>query len=366
MILTMLLIGLSLLRGGTAYSEGYFSGWKTNFNKKSISLNEIQSGGPTKDGIPAIDHPRFLTPQGASSWLGSKEPVVLVELKGEARAYPLQILIWHEIANDRIGGVPIAVTFCPLCYSAIVFDRRVGTQTVDFGVSGFLRKSDMVMYDRQTESFWQQMTGEAMVGDLTGKILKRIPSQIISFEQFKRAYPKGKVLSRETGFQKAYGRNPYGGYDDIHKRPFLYPGPYDQRLPPMEKIVLVSINGKHKAYPYSLTKKLIVINDTLAGKAIVLFHSPGALSALDKSSIRESKEVGSTGVFEAKLNREKLEFLFSRGKIFDRKTGSQWDITGKALSGPFKGKQLKPVFHGDYFAFAWFAFEPKTKIYTEK
>jgi hypothetical protein len=146
-----------------------YPGWVTNFNKSSIDLGELRSGGPPKDGIPAIVHPNFATINESLEWLDSKEPVISVEINGNAKAYPLQILIWHEIVNDLITDVPVVITFCPLCYSAIVFDRRVNGVVNTFGVSGLLRNSDMVMYDQITESFWQQFTGEAIVGDLRTK-----------------------------------------------------------------------------------------------------------------------------------------------------------------------------------------------------
>jgi len=140
--------------------------WQTNFNKKTIALSELISGGPPKDGIPAIFNPKFETQAVASDWLNEKEPVIALEIDGEAKAYPLSILIWHEIANDNVGGVPVVVSFCPLCYSAIVYSRKVNGAEPYFGVSGLLRHSDMIMYDNITESYWQQLSGEAIVGDM--------------------------------------------------------------------------------------------------------------------------------------------------------------------------------------------------------
>jgi hypothetical protein len=151
-----------------------FPGWRTNTLERSIDLTEIVSGGPSKDGIPAIDQPNLISIADARSWLRDREPVIALELDGQARAYPLQILIWHEIVNDEINATPVAVTFCPLCYSALAFDRRLDGRTLRFGVSGMLRHSDMIMYDRETESWWQQFTGEAIVGELRGKKLHQV------------------------------------------------------------------------------------------------------------------------------------------------------------------------------------------------
>jgi hypothetical protein len=338
-------------------------GWNTNTAKRTVELDELQSGGPGKDGIPAIDKPKFVGPDKAEQWLKAKEPVISLVVDGQAKAYPLQILIWHEIVNDRIGDIPVIVTFCPLCYSAIVFERTVDGKEYSFGASGMLRHSNLVMYDRQTESLWQQLTGETIVGDMVGSTLKSIAAQIISFEQFRAAYKDGLVLSRETGFRRNYGSNPYVGYDDISKRPFLFRGKTDGRLPPMEKVVAVTIDGQSKAYPYAVTRQRRVVNDKVGGRQVVVFHTDGAASALDRPKIAGSREVGSTGVFDRKLDEYLLSFRYDEGRFYDDQTDSVWDITGRAIEGPLNGRQLTPLAHGDYFAFAWLVFRSETKIY---
>ncbi|MBW8036478.1 MAG: DUF3179 domain-containing protein [Planctomycetes bacterium] len=340
-----------------------FPGLKTNTDKTLIDLSELGSGGVGKDGIPSINSPDFISIKNAKGWLKPNEPVIAVSIGTAAKAYPLQILIWHEMVNDTIKDVPVLVTFCPLCYSAVVFDRRINRKTHSFGVSGLLRHSDMVMYDRTTESLWQQFTGEAVVGDFVGETLKRLPGQIISFAQFAKAYPFGQVLSRKTGHKRRYGQNPYKGYDDINKTPFLYKGTTDPRLSPMEKVVGVKIGKSGKAYPYSVTRKKRVINDTIAGKAVVVLHTPGAASALDAAIISKSKQAGSTGVFGRKVDGRLLNFVFTGRKFQDRETESVWDITGTAVKGPLKGKHLEKIVYGDYFAFAWLAFRTDTEIY---
>jgi len=339
--------------------------WQTNFNKKTIELAELMSGGPPKDGIPAILTPKFENQSDASNWLDNKDPVIALEINGEAKAYPLSILIWHEIVNDKIGNVPVVVSFCPLCYSAIVYDRRVTGVEPYFGVYGLLRMSDLVMYDNVSESFWQQFTGEAIVGDMVGSKLDFIPAQIISFKQFKDAYPKGIILSKETGYDRDYGRNPYVGYDDIEQSPFLYKEELDSRLPPNEKVIAIKEGGLLKAYPYSITLIEKVINDKINEKHVVVFHGEGAVSALDESSIADSKEVGSTGVFDPIVNGKTLTFKYEEGFFIDNETGTRWNITGKAVVGKLKGTQLKRIKYGDYFAFAWLAFRPETEIYSK-
>lgn len=340
------------------------SGFSTNLDKRSIDLDELIDGGPGKDGIPSIDNPTFVSQEEASEWIGPKEPVIALEVDGIAKAYPIQLLIWHEIANDKIGGVPVAVTFCPLCYSAIVFDRRLDSETHEFGVSGFLRHSDMIMYDRKSESLWQQFSGEALVGDYTGKTLKIIPSQLISFEQFRNSYPEADVMSRETGYQRNYGQNPYAGYDDINNSPFLLDeDELTDKLPPMEKVIGVRAGNATKAYPYSITLENHIVHDQINGEPIVIFHVKGMASALDNQQINQSRDDGATGVFSPLVDREELDFEWDNGDIKDKQTGSVWNISGQAISGPKKGKQLATKTFGDYFAFAWMVFYPDTEIY---
>ena len=342
-----------------------YPSWQTNFNKRTIDLSELMSGGPPKDGIPAIFTPKFETQAEASDWLDDKEPVIALEIDGMAKAYPLSILIWHEIANDKLNGVPVVVSFCPLCYSAIVYDRRVNGIEPHFGVSGLLRHSDMIMYDNATESYWQQFTGDAIVGDMVGATLELIPSQIISFKQFKDAYPSGVVLSKETGYKRKYGMNPYVGYDDIDQKPFLYRNDIDERLPPNEKVIAIMINDVYKAYPYSITVEEHIIMDDVGSVKIAVFHGEGAVSALDDQIIYYSKEVGSTGVFNRVLDDKTLTFKYDDGYFYDNETGSKWNITGNAIEGAYRGKKLGRIKHGDYFAFAWFAFRPETEIYEQ-
>jgi Protein of unknown function (DUF3179) len=190
------------------------AGWKTDFARHSVPLREFQSGGPGKDGIPALDRPRFVRVAEAS-FLRPREPVIALMLAGRARAYPLQILTWHEIVNDVVAGVPVAVTFCPLCNTAIAFDRRVEGRTLSFGTTGNLRNSDLVMYDRQTESWWQQFGGEGVVGRYAGTRLRTQPVRIVAWRSFRAQHPDGLVLSRNTGYSRPYGENPYAGYDDV-------------------------------------------------------------------------------------------------------------------------------------------------------
>ncbi len=339
------------------------SEWKTNFKKHSVPLQEIMSGGPPKDGIPPIDKPRFETVAAADKWLRPQEPVVLFERNGDVRAYPLQILTWHEIVNDTVGGLPATITFCPLCNTAITFDRRLEGKVLDFGTTGKLRFSDLVMYDRQTESWWQQATGEAIVGDLTGKRLTFLPSQVVSWDTFRQSFPQGKVLSRNTGHGRPYGQNPYVGYDDINSTPFLYSGPKDNRLRPMERVVTVSIGREDAAYPFSVLEKVRVVHDTVGGRPVVVFFEKGTASALDASQIARGRDIGSTGVFVPILDGKRLTFQPAATGFTDRETRSTWTILGQATAGALKGKRLEPVVHNNHFWFSWAAFKPKTRVF---
>lgn len=342
-------------------------GWATDFTKANVPLGDFRGGGPPKDGIPAIDNPRTESIAAAGDWLVDRAPVISLEIGGHARAYPLGILIWHEIANDTLGGVPIVVTFCPLCNTALVFERELNGTTYDFGTTGNLRYSDLVMYDRQTESWWQQATGGAIVGELTGAQLVFVPAQLVSFSAFAAAYPDGDVLSRATGFERDYGRNPYVGYDDASTNPFLFEGVVDGRLAPKERVVTVGTGDEAIAYPFSELSKVGVAAGTVDGVAIVVFWAPGAASALGPDTIGDGVDIGASGVFQSLADGRALTFQRPGGPdspITDLETGSTWSITGLATAGPLAGTQLTPVAHGDHFWFAWAAFSPQTTIWT--
>ena len=338
--------------------------WKTNWEKHNVPYDELLSGGPPRDGIPPIDNPEFVDVIDAKSWIKDNEPVVFVKINEKVKAYPIQILIWHEIVNDTLGKKEISVTFCPLCNSTIVFDRNLDGKLYDFGTSGLLRNSDLIMWDRQSETLWQQFTGEAIIGDLTGKKLTMLPSSMISFKDYYSKYPKGKILSKETGHYRAYGNNPYVGYDDIYNSPFLYSNPVDKRLKPMQRVVTLLGTTSEKAYTYDILKSQKVINDTLDGKNIVVFHKSGTSSALDRQIISNSRDIGATVVFNAKVKGEVLEFIYDKNLgIVDSKTKSSWNIMGEAVSGKYKGTTLQQLVHADHFWFSWAAFKPDTLVY---
>ena len=351
-----------------ALSEAGFStfGWETDFSLHTIDYSEVFSGGVGRDGIPPIDNPRFEPVAAVNEWLAPLEPVIALEVNGVAKAYPLQILTRHEIVNDEIGGVPVAVTFCPLCNSAIVFDRRLNGVVYDFGVSGNLRNSDLIMWDRQTQSWWQQLTGEGIVGTLAGERLTFLPAQLVAWETYAEAYPESEVLSRDTGFRIRYGTNPYVGYDRVDQRPFLFFGEADERLQPKERVAAVSIGEANVAFPFEVLAEERVVNYSIGGQDIAVFYEPGARSALDASLIASAREVGATGVFDPVVDGTKLTFAFvsdGGGAIIDEETGSTWSILGEAVGGPLEGTKLGRIIHQDHFWFAWAAFHPDTIVY---
>ncbi len=343
-------------------------GWtQTDFNKFSVDYNDIITA-QVMDGIPSVDRPVFESFAEGDEWLPDSVPVLGLELGGEARAYPLAILTWHEIVNDTIAGVPIAATFCPLCNSAIVFERTLDNLVLEFGVSGNLINSDLVMYDRQTESWWQQITGEAIVGELTGERLTVLPASTVSYGDFKAAFPDGVVLSRMTGHEARYGSiygdNPYVGYDDKDQTPFLFRGKRDDRLRMMERIVAISIDGQDIAYPFEILRAEGAVNDTVAETPVVVLWKAGTNSALDARSIANSMDVGATGVYSRNVGEQVLTFTASGDGFVDEETGSTWDLFGRATDGPLSGQQLEPIVHADHFWFAWAAFKPGTSVYT--
>lgn len=259
----------------------------TDFSRTSVTdWSEILAGGPPKDGIPAIDDPQFVR-AGQKSGLEDREAVITLEIGGQARAYPLRYLMWHEIVNDTVAGVPVAVTYCPLCNSAMTFDRRTARGVLSFGVSGKLRFSDMVMYDRETESWWQQAIGEGIVGEMAGTELKTLPSWMESWAQFKTRNPDGLVMA-EPAFRRDYGRNPYRGYDRS-KWPFLYNGEHPPHgIDPLARVVRVG----ERAWPM---QRLAEAGEVAEGGVRISWRS-GQASALDAGRVAQGRDVGSIRV----------------------------------------------------------------------
>ena len=262
-------------------------GWKTDFSKIAVEPTSIRSGGPPRDGIPSIDAPQFV-PVSEVGNLDDVEPVIGLAIDGDARAYPLRILTWHEIVNDTVGGLPVIVTYCPLCNAALVFERTVAGEAVEFGTTGKLRHSDMIMYDRATDSWWQQFTGEAIAGERLGTTLPLVASRLESWGEFRERHPGGRVLVPNDPNMRAYGANPYAGYDTA-RRPFLYDGALPEGIDPMERVVVVRDGGGE---PSVVRMSAVREGGPLEVDGVTLRWRAGQSSALDTRAIPKGRDVG--------------------------------------------------------------------------
>ena len=275
---------------GTAPEHWKFDFPKTDFTNTNVHFNEITTV-IRRDQIPAIHDVRYIEGR-AETRLDAREPVLTVEIDGtEPRAYPIRYLMFHEIANDVVGGVPIAVTYCPLCNSAMVFDRRIADQTVSFGVSGKLRSSDMVMYDLETQSFWQQAVGEGIVGAYAGTQLTQLPAWMESWAEFTARNPGGLVM--DAPMSAPYGRNPYVGYD-TQDRPYaqFYSGenpPHD--IPALMRVVRVG----DRAWTLGRLQEAAPVTEA----GVTITWTEGQASAMDTSQIADGREVGTIRVKDA-------------------------------------------------------------------
>lgn len=338
------------------------------FPEPLVDPREIISGGPPPDGIPPIDAPEFLEVSANLGILPENEPVVALELNGDARAYPVRALVWHEIVNDTVGGVPVSITYCPLCNSAAVFERTINGAETSFGTSGRLFASALVMYDRATESLWTHYNGTSVVGMLTGTELVAHAAPLLAWSDFRQAYPTGKILDwTRTGYIRDYGRNPYNGYDDpANTNPFMFRGALDDRAAAIQRVVGIATGGESSAYTLDSIRNGDgkATNTVVGASDLVILWKSGQATALGANELAEGRDVGSVGVFDATVGDILLKFSFRDGAFFDDETGSVWSITGEALSGELKGTQLVRVPHLDTFWFAWSTYQPDTVLIT--
>ena len=336
----------------------------TNFCLHNVSYDEISWGGQQRDRIPAINNPDLESISEAEMWLTDREPVLVLQLEDDIRAYPISILIWHEIVNDVVAEQPVVVTYCPLCNSGLAFERTVDGQLLDFGVSGNLRNADLIMYDRQTESWWQQFSGEGIVGEMTGKQLTRLPVSLVSFADFKTQFPNGRILSIFTGYDRRYSENPYINYDSlIQHHPKFFNGELDERLVSKMRVMTIRIRETAVAYPYDLLAEAGAINDQVEGENLVVFWKSGTNTPLYQKSIPDARDAGSAAIFSRDLNGQTLTFTANEDGFVDAETGSVWNIFGTAVSGPLKDSQLTNRNGHEFFWFAWAAFNPDTTVY---
>ena len=336
-----------------------------DFPPPLVDPGAIISGGPPPDGIPPLDAPVFISVLDNLDLLPPDEPVVAIEIDGDARAYPVRIMIWHEIVNDTVGGVPVSVTYCPLCNSAVSYVRRIDGVETTFGTSGRLFASALVMYDRATESLWTHFDGTAVVGVLAGRELEVVASPLMSWDAFRSSYPDGRVLDEtETGFNRNYGVNPYVGYDNPDAVPFLFRGDVDARERAMQRVIGIELDEATTAV------SLEVVAGTgpsatpleLAGARLVILWEPGQATALESRDIDGGRDVGSTGVYRSSVDGTPLTFTVDGDTIVDNETGSTWNIAGVAIDGALAGSSLERVPHLDTFWFAWSTYQPDTTL----
>lgn len=318
---------------------------ETNGEKHLIPLNKIRGGGPPKDGIPSIDNPQFAEANDAP-FVSDSDVVIGLKINGEAKAYPLFILVWHEIVNDNVGDVPVAVTYCPLCYTSQVFERSIDGKAVEFGTSGKLYNSNLLMYDRLTDSYWSQSLGLAVKGEITGMKLKTVPFDLITWKNWKQLNPDTLVLTTDTGHTRSYGVDPYGNY--YNEPRIMFPvDNRDDRLFPKEIIIGFDDGDTYKAYTQKDIEEQDPINDKVGSIPILL------VSEFEQNS----------RAFERTIEDSVLEFEYKDGKLVDIQTNSEWNYDGNAVSGPMKGKNLERMSIHPGFWFEWVAFHPDTLLY---
>ena len=329
--------------------------------KHTVPLDKIVSGGPPKDGIPSIDSPKFQSVREADKILEDSEFVLGLNINGDIRVYPLQILVWHEIVNDVVGGKPIAVTYCPLCFTNQVFNRTlIDGNIVEFGISGKLYNSNLVMYDRKSNSLWSQALGEGIVGDYSGIKLEKIPFDIAYWKEWKKLYPESKVLSRDTGSVRPYGADPYGNYytNDL----ILFPLANDDKRIGLKEIVIgLEDENQYKAYKLQDIETNKVINDIIGDdkKIALVSLKPFMVRVFDRGIDDNVNDEGKKIIVDLFYNE-------TNNTLTDRVTDSELNFDGKFINGQLQDKQLKRLAMDQGFWFEWTAFHPETEVFSIK
>lgn len=305
-VLASMLLAMLALKSvpGVAASNGF------DLSNSILPVDQILHGGPPRDGIPAISNPKLIE-ASAADYLRSGDRVVGIEINGEARAYPIPILNWHEIVNDEIDGKPFAVTFCPLCGTAVAFDASIAGEATEFGVSGLLYNSDVLLYDRNTESLWSQILGKAVAGKQVGKSLTPIPVSHTTWQDWRETHPDTLVMSDDTGHTRDYSRNPYAGYEDSRQTYFAVNNEAPDNYHPKEVVLGLGVDGIYKAYPFIELEK--------------------------QGKVRFTDTVNGT------------RFNF------------EWDARNRSIE--ISDDAGNPVAGIQGFWFAWFAFHPDTQVY---
>jgi len=340
--------------------------WDTDFRFRTIDLAEIETYN-FRDRISPLDSPEFTQVGGAPDYMKPGEPVVSLVVDGRARAYPLAILMRHEVVNDSLGDRPVVVTYCPLCNTAIVFESTVDGQQLRFGTTGNLRKSDLIMWDSETSSWWQQITGEAIVGEYAQShtVLETIPTEIIPWERFANDHPEGEVIVRPIDDdgepQHEYDSPPYTGYVDANRNPLGYNGLVDRQLLVTSRVLALNNDESAVVYPFEFLAEHPVLNDTIDGQSIVTVFDHATDSSFDGYDGEEA-DGGSATAFSRVVGDRTLSFESDPQGMVDSETGTIWSLSGRGLSGELAGEQLALVDHGNHFWFAVALFWPRTEI----
>lgn len=342
--------------------------------KHTVPLKEFMVYQLGNYELPTLDRKVFVDKNRTDQFLFNKEPVIAVEINGEAKAYPLSVLRYYEILNDVAGGVPILLTYCSLCNSAIAFDRRLNyagvDHVLDFVYPKIVRQSNMVVKDKQTNTLWQQFDGNAVVGNLSGTTLKQAPFVLMSYQDFFINYPKGKILTPESDpkmqFYKGYLMNPDVGYADLNREPHFFTLKPDPRLAPKEPVIVLKLKDQFFVYPFSSLSKENTLRDNPGGVDIVIFYNPSMVSILDKELIRESKEIGYAIAYSPIVKGKTLKFLKIENGFKDTKTSSVWNMMGKCTEGKLKGEKLQEIPYTQTFAFTILAFHPNAVVFGKK
>ncbi len=340
-------------------------GWKTDWSSHILHPDSLTITGD-RDRIPSLNRPAFETIASADGWLADREPVAVVSVNGDVRAYPIQIMMYHDVANDVVGGHPVVVTFCILCGSAMAFDRVFEGDTLEFRYAGALHHSNLVMYDLQTETLWAQAVGEGLIGTHAGKRLRFVPAPVMSFGEFKENHPGGRVLSRETGYDRDYGKGRLTDYDTSPPIARIFRWGVDERLPAKERVMVIEHGDDVAAIPYSALAEATVITPTVGGEPYVVFWGPGTASIYAERTA-DGRDVGAAVAYSPVVRGRRLRFEPAEepNRFVDRETGTIWTLAGKAVDGPLTGTKLAPARHGVHFWFVWAAYRPETRVIKE-
>ncbi len=344
--------------------------WKTDTTKHTVSYAQLTIAA-AKDEIQTLGFPEFITRNDSFYNYYEFEPAIVVNFGGEAWAYPLSILTLYELANDSVGGKQIMVTFCPMCNAALVYNRQVKSakdeRLLTFGISGLLMHNDMVMYDHETESWWEQLMGAGIAGEYSGVEMKMLPALLISVKDYFDRYPDGKILSPVpmNMYLKTHAHRPFHHLEHSGhlSRKYYLPEKTDPRLPPQEHVLDIRVEGHDRIYPFHALAKQQVVNETVGKSPLVIFYHDETVSVLDKDNLAKAKRTGSATAFESKLNGVTYIFRKSGDYFVDAQTGSVWDITGYCREGTLKGQQLGMLPQSNHFAFAYLAFFPNAEIF---